>query len=204
MNSAVDAIIFDLGNVLLHLDWDRPARALSAKTGRSRDQLELFMQSSPLVVQLSTGEVSMLEFYELVREELEYRGTAAEFHRDFADMFDPNEAMLGLAHGLKGQLPRLILSNTNAIHTRHIFTTYPQVSGFDGYILSHEVGIEKPDPRIYQFAVKRHRLDPRRTVFIDDLAANVAGARAVGLQGIHYQDFDQTKRELTNLGLPLI
>ena len=120
----------------------------------------------------------------------------------WSDMFHPNEPMLALLRSLKGKLPRLVLSNTNAIHMRVVFGRFPQLWDLDGFVFSHEVGCEKPDPRIYRRVLRRYRLVAARAVFIDDLAENVAGARAVGLRAIHYRDAAQTLGELAELGIP--
>ncbi len=199
-----DAIVFDLGNVLLTLDWDRPARRLGSRTGLTRQQLDDYYQRTPWAHRLAVGEMSKADFYAIVAAELGFTGSFAEFAALWSDMFTPNEPMITLARHLKGRLPRLILSNTNAIHMQFIFARYAFMDEFDGYVFSHEVGVSKPDPRIYERMLRRHRLTARRTVFIDDVPENVAGAQAMGLTAIHYQTAAQTCRELTNLGLTTI
>ena len=72
---------------------------------------------------------------------------------------------------------------------------------FDGLVLSHEVGLLKPDPRIYKLTLQRFGLRAECAVFIDDLLTNVEGARAMGLHGIHYKNPDQVRLELTKLGI---
>ena len=105
---------------------------------------------------------------------------------------------------LKGKLPRIILSNTNALHMEYVFREFPVIRDFDGHILSHEVGLLKPDAAIYELALQRYGLPAAQTVFIDDLEANCAGARAVGLRVIQCKSADQVCRELTRLGIPNI
>ena len=119
----------------------------------------------------------------------------------WSDMFAENRPMLALAAALKGRLPRVILSNTNAVHMQYVLRAFPGVRDFDGHVFSHEVGLEKPDPRVYLYTLQRHGLTATRTVFIDDVIANVEGAVAVGLRAIHYQSYVQTRQELVNLGL---
>ena len=109
--------------------------------------------------------------------------------------------MVQLAESLKTRLPRLILSNTNAIHMDYIFEQYPWIHAFDAHVLSHEVGLLKPDAAIYQHALSKCGLVAERTVFLDDLAANVEAARRVGLRAIHFQNAEQARAELTKLGV---
>ena len=66
--------------------------------------------------------------------------------------------------------------------------------------MSGEVGMVKPDPRIYRLAIERCRLDAARTVFVDDLAANVEAARAEGLHGLRFTTPERLRADLVKLG----
>jgi epoxide hydrolase-like predicted phosphatase len=70
---------------------------------------------------------------------------------------------------------------------------------FDVVVISGEVGLRKPDPAIYQLTAERLGLPPGECVFVDDLAANVRGAAASGMCGIHHTDTATTLTELTVL-----
>jgi len=72
---------------------------------------------------------------------------------------------------------------------------------FEDVVVSGEVGLVKPDPRIYRLAIERCRLDPARTVFVDDLPANVAAARAEGLHGVHFTTAERLREDLRALGV---
>jgi putative hydrolase of the HAD superfamily len=109
--------------------------------------------------------------------------------------------MVALAARVKGRYRRFILSNTNAIHMAFIFGRFPFMHTFDGYILSHEVGLLKPDRRIYEVTLERFGLKAAESVFIDDILANVEGAQAVGIHGIHHRDARSTREGLTKLGV---
>lgn len=72
---------------------------------------------------------------------------------------------------------------------------------FADVVVSGEVGLVKPDPRIYRLAIERCRLAPARTVFVDDLPANVEAARAAGLHGLHFTTPERLRTDLGALGL---
>lgn len=203
MSAPVEAVLFDLGNVLLTLDWERSARRMSAATGRSVADLVAYAKDAQLIRQFGAGRVSRVDFFETLAAELGFHGPATEFEDIWSDMFHPNQPMLDLARSLKGRCPRVLLSNTNAIHMPVIFARFPEIADLDGHVLSHEVGFEKPAPEIYRYALRRHGLEAARTVFIDDLAHNVDGARAVGIRAIHYRDPATTCATLAELGLPV-
>ena len=199
--NGIDAIIFDLGNVLLAFDESRAVERLAARTGKTRQQIEEYARGTPHVTELALGKVTKLRFFRTVAKDLAFDGTYQEFALLWSEIFTPIEPMIALAESLKNRLPRLLLSNTNAIHMDYVFEHYPFLQDFDAHVLSHEVGLLKPDPAIFQHALRTSGLTPARTVFLDDIAANAEAARHAGMQAIHFQNSDQARAELTKLGV---
>ena len=200
----IEAIVFDLGNVLLPFNWDLATNRFCAHVRCPRHRLDDYIVTTPFVHQLEIGELSADQFYRRVAADFGFGGSYAEFVEIWSDIFTASAPMLALAAGLKGRLPRYILSNTNPIHIAFVYQRFPAIRDFDGHILSHEVGLLKPDPQIYEITAQRFRLTPGQTVFIDDILANVEAARAAGWQGIHHQSPETTRAELTKLGgLPI-
>jgi putative hydrolase of the HAD superfamily len=197
----INAVIFDLGNVLVAVDEGRAADRLAARTGKTRQQIIEYAYSTPHATNLALGKLTREQFFKTVAHDLAFDGTYAEFAAIWAEIFTPIEPMIALAGSLKNRVRRLILSNTNAIHMDYIFERYAFLRDFDTLVLSHEVGLLKPDPAIYKHTVEKHGLLAARAVFIDDMAVNVEGARNVGLQAIQFHNADQTRAELTKLGL---
>jgi 2-haloacid dehalogenase len=78
---------------------------------------------------------------------------------------------------------------------------FPFFEWFEGIVVSGEIGLIKPDARIYQHLLERFGLAAEDCVFIDDSAANVAGAQAVGITGLHFQSPEKLRRELGDLQL---
>ena len=159
---------------------------------------------SPFLGQLEIGQLTAQQFFEIVSRDLRFTGAQAEFDEIWSDIFTIDEAMVGLTQALKGSYRRFILSNTSPQHIEFVFAKYPVLRDFDGHILSYEVGLMKPDRRIYELALQRFGIIAERAVFIDDLPANVAGAREIGLAAIQHKSFQKTRRELTRLGIPNI
>jgi epoxide hydrolase-like predicted phosphatase len=201
---SIDTVIFDLGNVLLFFNWEIATDRLSSRTGKSRQEIGHYFMTTPFAMQLERGELSKQRFYETVSHDMEFDGPYEEFALIWSDIFTPNEPVIALAQQLRGRARRLALSNTNEIHVEFILKRYPFIREMDGHVFSHEAGLMKPDARIYEFLLKQFGVESSRAVFIDDIHANVDGARAVGLHGIHYQSPEQLRQELMNLGLPLL
>ena len=78
---------------------------------------------------------------------------------------------------------------------------YAFLEWFDDIVVSGEVRLAKPDPRIFALTIDRCRLDPARTVFIDDSPRNVEAGRNAGLHALHFTDPQQLRTELVRLGL---
>ena len=197
----IDAIIFDLGNVLLAFDERRATEGLAARTGKARGQIEDYARNTPYVTELGLGKLSKQRFFQTVARDLGFDGTYEEFALLWSDIFTPIDPMIALAESLKGRTPRFVLSNTNAIHIEFILEHHPFMSGFDGLVFSHEVGMLKPDPAIFQYTLDKYGLAAGRTVYFDDITVYVEAARRLGIQAIHYRDFGQARAELTKLGV---
>ncbi len=199
--SDIDAVIFDLGNVLLKFDETIARDRLAARTGKTPQEIETYFRTTPHATHLALGKMTGQRFYRTVSKDLGFDGDYEEFALIWSDIFTPIEPMLALAENLATRLPRVLLSNTNAIHVKFVFEKFPMLQDFDAQILSHEVGLLKPDRAIYELALNRCGLEAARTLFIDDIHANVEGARAVGMRGLLFESANQVRQELTKLGV---
>ncbi len=97
----------------------------------------------------------------------------------------------------------LALTNWSAESFPHALETYPVLGHFEGIVVSGAERLIKPDPRIFHVLIERHRVDPTTAVFIDDSAANVAAAEALGFHALRFTDARGLRNDLTALGLPL-
>lgn len=199
--TGVDAVIFDLGNVLISVNEPRAIDRFAARTGKPAAEIQAYFLTTAHATELALGKMTKRQFYRIVAGDFGFTGDYEEFALIWSDIFEPIPPMIELAQSMATRRPRLILSNTNVIHADFFLERYPWINEFDGVILSHEVGLLKPAAAIYELAVKQTGLPAGRVVFIDDLNANVHGARAAGLQAIHHQSSEQTRAELTKLGL---
>ena len=106
----------------------------------------------------------------------------AQFDAAYSDMFTPNPDVCPLPALLKPRYRLLLLSNTNELHARQFLRQFADVlAPFDALVLSHEVGVRKPDPRIYEHCRRLAGRPAEECLFIDDLPSNVeAAGRAAG------------------------
>jgi len=97
--------------------------------------------------------------------------------------------------------PLYCLSNMHFASIEHLEREQRFFEVFSGAIISCRLNLCKPEPAIYQHALKTYSLKPRDTVFIDDVEVNVAAAAALGIRGIQFKNAAQCERELRALGV---
>jgi FMN phosphatase YigB (HAD superfamily) len=126
-----------------------------------------------------------------------------ELRAQWLGMFERWDEMFALAQGLMDGYRVYLLSNVGDLHWAHLDACYGVDSLVHGSLASYRVGAVKPEPLIYRKAESLFGLDPAATVFIDDLAHNVAGARSCGWHAIHHGEAQPTRDALRALGVRL-
>lgn len=197
--SPIQAIVTDLGQVLLRFDtapcWEKILAACDHPDARGQ------FHAVYLDAGLGCGRTPAEAFFARTAEAMRMRMTYDEFCVAWSDMFWADREVIDLILGAPVQ-HRLVLSNTNAIHWDWIRSQYTAVlAPFDRCLVSHECGVEKPDPEIYRIAMRHTGLPAAAHLFIDDLVENVEGARAVGMEGVVHTDADRLREEFRRHGL---
>ncbi len=208
--SAVRGLITDWGGVLTNPIAETVAAWLTAD-GINRDSYKTVMRTwlaqaydenivtSP-VRALENGECTEAEFERLLAAELTLLdGGPVPADGLLARMFAGSvldESMLDLVRAARrAGLRTALLSNSwGAFYPRHLF---PEL--FDAVVISAEVGMRKPERRIFQLAVQQLGLEPAECVFIDDIAENVAAAQAAGLAAVLHRTAADTAGQLSAL-----
>jgi len=103
-----------------------------------------------------------------------------------------------------GGLRLLALSNWSAEMFPVALERFDFLGWFEGIVISGDVGVNKPDRRIFQILLRRYRLEPATTVFIDDSAANVEAASGLGMIAVRYTSARQLRGQLRSLGLTVL
>jgi len=182
-------IIFDLGNVIVPLDFPAGYAAWSEATGLHADEVRRRIGSVDLYRAYEAGELSSPKFQEALEELFEKRFAEGDFMNLWSSIFsEPVLVDPELLMKLKQRYRLVLLSNTNDLHFRYIRRHYPVVELFDEYVLSYEVQSMKPDARIYEAAIEAARCTPGECFFTDDLAANIEAARLAGMHAEVFVD----------------
>lgn len=125
--------------------------------------------------------------------------TSKETVMEYLTENKPNEPLFDyIRQQLKPLYKIGMLSNAGENWLEELFSK-EDVELFDDIVLSYEHGLIKPEAGIYLLAAKRLKVEPQECLFIDDNVGHCEGARKVGMQTIHYQDFSQLKKDLERL-----
>src|SRR6188768_3188151 len=149
------AVIFDLGKVLLDFDYGKLARNMKQHCAISVEELISALNQSELLHRYETGLLTSQAFFEEVKRLSRFQQDYEKFEPLFADIFTPIPEMIDLQQRLQTRgIPTYVFSNTNEIAVKHIRQAYPFFSNFTGYVYSYEHRAMKPDPRIYEVVEK--------------------------------------------------
>jgi glucose-1-phosphatase len=207
MAAPIQHILFDLGNVLVTVDWDRALGRLLPYLTPALAQL-LNEDRKAFVglihepgVALETGRIDFEEFHRQVCVTLDISMGLEQFRFIWCDLFRMDEGMVALGEHLEARYQTWLVSNTSQAHYRWIVEKFPRVVFYRGAALSFELGVMKPDREYYEKALKLFGIRAEHALFIDDLEENVAGAIRCGIQGIVFRGRDRLINELDRAGL---
>jgi len=199
-NQTIDAIIFDLGGVILNIDYQLPVKAFK-KLGIENFN-ELFSQASQtnLFNDYETGKISseefLLEMKKYVKEGTNEDAIISAWNSILLDL--PEERLFALEKAAENHRI-FLLSNTNALHidsfNQYLLSSLQLPSlepFFETLYLSYEVGLRKPDSRIFEFVLQDAGLNPERTLFIDDSIQHIQAASELGIITKHLVKEDLT------------
>ena len=195
-------VVFDLGGVLI--DWD--PRHLYRQLFDDPNEMEAFLAEVTTAewnAHQDAGRPWAEAIEILVAEHPERRELIEAFHRRWPEM-------------LAGEIPRTVdvLTALRATGIRLVALTnwsaetfpvarerFDFLAWFEGIVVSGEVGVNKPDPRIFEHLLERFGIEPAEALFIDDSPANIDTATALGFRAIRFTDAAALRRELIRLEL---
>jgi FMN phosphatase YigB (HAD superfamily) len=196
----VRVVLLDLGNVLVFHDNALLIRRIAERGGISSAEVEQTL-TQPLWDELIRGRVGPEALRSLLSRLVRAELSAAEARDLWSSHFTLNTGVFPYVEPLLGRVKVLLLSNTNAVHMSWIRPRLPLLDRFDGLVLSHEVGMAKPEPGIYREALRRAGVSAAEACFFDDIVEYVDAARALGIRGEVFTTVDAFRRQLAALGL---
>lgn len=196
----IQAILFDIGGVLVRTVDRAPRQALAERLGMSARALEELVFGGESGRRAQLGQVDEAEQWAYACRQV---GWPLEQAAEFREQFFGGDRLDVELMGYIGKLHQVYKTGiiSNAMNWTRGLIEGPWEMGalFDAIVLSGEVGVMKPDARIYQIALERLEVKAEQAVFIDDFQHNIDGARAVGMHGIHFRSPTQIVADLEAL-----
>lgn len=186
----IKAIVFDFGNVIINIDVERTSKAFAELTLKSEAKIKSLFAETEIYRKYESGFYSNEEFRDVVRQTLSYPLNDNEIDDAWnALLLDVPKKRILFLEKLKEKYPIYLLSNTNAIHIEkcaQYFKNEYDIQDFrklfNHAYLSYEMGLWKPDSKIYEKVISDLDLKPEEILFLDDNQANIDSARKLGIQ----------------------
>jgi HAD superfamily hydrolase (TIGR01509 family) len=189
----ISTVILDLGGVLLNLDYGLTKKAFVDLGISDFDTYYTQFKGSSLFDDLETGRISNKAFFDGLRKLSGVSLTDDQITRAWnAMLLDFPPKRVAFLRQLRGKYRLFLLSNTNDIHYQAFQQSFRKATGlgsldecFDKAYYSHLMGTRKPEAEAFNRILKEQGLNAGRTLFIDDTAINLEGAKVVGMQTLH-------------------
>jgi epoxide hydrolase-like predicted phosphatase len=192
----VNTIFIDFGGVIVRTEDKGPRTRAAERLGLTARDLEKIVFESETSQRASTGEIPEEAHWQGVADALHVsRVEADEVTAEFFAGDRADQSLLAFLRSLRPEHKVGLISNAWS-GLRTWITNQGFADAFDHMVISAEVGLMKPDPRIYRLALEELEARAEDSVFIDDVLANVVGARSVGMNGIHFTQPDKALEEL--------
>jgi putative hydrolase of the HAD superfamily len=202
--AAADAFVFDLGNVLVEIDFHRVFAAWAEAVDLRAEEVERRFAFDDMHRAFEVGRVEPGEFFDHVRRVLDVALPDATLAAGWNAVFvDEMPGMRELVAALAGRAPLYVLSNTNVVHHDLWKARYAALlRPFEAIFVSHELGERKPDRAAFDAVLARIGIEPQRVVFFDDLPENVAAAARMGMRAFVVRSAADVRAAI-DLGLEL-
>lgn len=198
----INTVIFDIGRVLAGYGWEKYLRGIAPEEEAYR-AVEQAVFLSPDWEEHDKGLLTEEEeIRDFISNAPKYEKEIRQTYENLGECVWKLDYALPWVQDLKSRGFRVFaLSNW----PKHIYDQRKDKLDFldlmDGYILSYQEHVIKPDPAVFRLLLERYRIEPEKAVFIDDTLKNIEAAERLGIHGIHFRSLEQAKEELEKLGV---
>ncbi len=197
----VDALLFDLGGVIIEIDFKRTFSHWATVSKTPLETIQAKFSQDSFYEQHERGEISISEYFASLRQSLGIDMTDAQFLKGWnALLIREIPGIAALLRKAKKLRPIYALTNTNVTHQQMCFDQFSGVLELFSIIFaSSEMGKRKPEPAIFHAVADAIGIPLERIVFFDDSLENVEGARAVGLRTTHVRSLIDVETSLQEI-----
>ena len=193
---SVRAVFFDLGGVIVRTEYQAPRQHLAERLGMEYDDLVKIVFDSDSGYQASIGAIPANVHWDSIIKRLKRPAEELESirHEFFAgDVVD--RTLLDFLRSLRGKFITGLISNAWGDLREYILRENLE-DAFDHIIISAEVGVVKPEAKIFKIALEQANVKPKEMVFVDDFPANIEGCKKLGIKGILFRDPDSVIKQI--------
>ncbi len=198
----INAIVLDLGNVVLNYDHGRSMKKIAQLADRPEVEVESFVFGQ-LKSDFNRGRLSATAFYERIRTRFDLHISLDEFTQLWGGIFWENPDVVALLPALAKKYPLYLLTNTDILHFKYILDNFDVIPHFRKVFASYQMGMAKPDKDIYSQALKIIDQPASQVLYVDDEPAFVAAARDCGMQAIRYSPGTELRLALRTFNIEL-
>jgi len=199
----IKLVLFDMDNVLCDYDRGKRVACLAELAGTSSEAVHAAIWDSGFELLGDSGALDAADYLRGFGERIGYPLSLDEWVEARRRSMQANRAMLEMARRLRDTVDIAVLTNNTTLVADHIDTLLPELRPLFGSRIytSAQFKTAKPDPRCYRLCLSELQAAPDTVLFVDDLAANVAGAREAGLFAHHYNSVETFRQALSEYGL---
>ncbi len=199
--SSITLILWDLGNVLISLNYPLFFETLSSLFRQPLSTMERWLFSHEAFELFNKGEISSEEFFLRLCRSNRCDVAFSSFEEAWSTLLEPRPEMALLLEELAPHVEMALLSNTDPIHHRRAQRIFPELGLLKPQLTSYELGSMKPEPKIYELALNILQKDPQEILFFDDKSENVIAARQLGIQAFLWENYEGGRKILSEFGL---
>ena len=178
----IKAIVFDLGEVLVKLDFSKIMALRSISHSNVQHSIQS-MNEWPLYDAFERGQVTENQFIERLNQDFRQSFTLEQFRGVWNSVLrETVNGVEDLLENLSQHYPLYALTNSNETHIQHLKANYSWTRFFTQVLTSYELGCRKPEPQIYEKLITIAQCPANQILFFDDRLENVLGAKALGIQ----------------------
>lgn len=199
----IELVLFDMDNVLCDYDRGQRVACLAALAGTSSETVHEAIWGSGFELLGDSGTLDAADYLRGFGERIGYPLSLDEWVEARRRSMQADRAMLEIAADLRNTVDIAVLTNNTTLVADHIDALLPELRPLFGSRIytSAQFKTAKPDPRCYRLCLSELNVRPETALFVDDLAANVAGAREAGLFAHHHTSVAAFRQALSQHGL---
>ena len=199
----IEALLFDLGGVVIEVDFDRVFRYWTGLSKLSFQEIRSRFSMDAMYGRHERGELEAVDYFNYLRDMLALEGTLEAIIQGWNEIYvgEITETVQAIL-AVRERLPCYALTNTNPTHQAAWEALFPRViASFERVFVSSEMGARKPEQAAFTTVAEAIGVPPPGILFFDDAPENVTGAAAAGMQGVLVRSPEDVKQALAGLGV---